>query len=91
MIIITGILSGRVHRDRSASVAVIYALLMTTLVYRSLSWENFLKAAAKAVKTTGTILLLIGISRDVRLPHQPLQRRRADRQGDGDDLARTRG
>src|SRR4029453_11421940 len=60
--IITGILSGGFTATESASVAVIYALLMTTLVYRSLSWENFLKAAAKAVKTTGIILLLIGIS-----------------------------
>jgi tripartite ATP-independent transporter DctM subunit len=62
VIILAGILSGVFTATESASVAVIYALLMTTLVYRSLSWENFLKAAAKAVKTTGTILLLIGIS-----------------------------
>ena len=26
------------------------------------TWENFLKAAAKAVKTTGVVLLLIGVS-----------------------------
>jgi tripartite ATP-independent transporter DctM subunit len=62
VIIIVGILSGVFTATESASIAVIYALLMTTLVYRSLSWENFLKAAAKAVKTTGTILLLIGVS-----------------------------
>jgi tripartite ATP-independent transporter DctM subunit len=46
----------------SAAVAVIYALALTIFVYRSLSWENFLKAAAKAVKTTGIVLLLIGVS-----------------------------
>jgi tripartite ATP-independent transporter DctM subunit len=62
VIIITGILSGVFTATESASIAVVYALLMTVLVYRSLSWENFLKAAAKAVKTTGIILLLIGIS-----------------------------
>ncbi len=62
VIIITGILSGVFTATESASIAVIYALLMTVFVYRSLSWENFLKAAAKAVKTTGVILLLIGIS-----------------------------
>jgi len=62
VIILVGILSGVFTATESASVAVIYALLMTTFIYRSLSWENFLKAAAKAVKTTGTILLLIGIS-----------------------------
>jgi tripartite ATP-independent transporter DctM subunit len=62
VIILGGILSGVFTATESASIAVIYALLMTTLVYRSLSWENFLKASAKAVKTTGIILLLIGIS-----------------------------
>jgi len=62
VIIITGILSGVFTATESAAVSVVYALLLTTLVYKSLSWENFLKAAAKAVKTTGVVLLLIGIS-----------------------------
>ena len=62
VIILAGILSGVFTATESAAVAVIYALLLTVLVYRSLSWTNFLKAAAKAVKTTGIVLLLIGIS-----------------------------
>jgi tripartite ATP-independent transporter DctM subunit len=37
-------------------------MAMTVFVYRSLSWENFLKAAAHAVKKTGVVLLLIGVS-----------------------------
>jgi tripartite ATP-independent transporter DctM subunit len=61
-IILAGILSGVFTATESAAVAVIYALLLTILVYRSLSWESFLKAAAKAVKTTGIVLLLIGVS-----------------------------
>ncbi len=61
-IIIVGILSGVFTATESAAVAVLYALALTVLVYRSLSWENFLKAAAKAVKTTGVVLLLIGVS-----------------------------
>ncbi|HEX4780922.1 MAG TPA: SLC13 family permease, partial [Usitatibacter sp.] len=31
-------------------------------IYRTMTWENFLKAAARAVKTTGVVLLLIGVS-----------------------------
>jgi tripartite ATP-independent transporter DctM subunit len=62
VIIISGILSGVFTATESAAVSVVYALLLTILVYRSLSWQNFLKAAAKAVKTTGVVLLLIGIS-----------------------------
>jgi tripartite ATP-independent transporter DctM subunit len=61
-IIIVGILSGVFTATESAAVAVIYALALTVLVYRSLSWEKFLEAAAKAVKTTGVVLLLIGVS-----------------------------
>jgi tripartite ATP-independent transporter DctM subunit len=62
VIIVTGILSGVFTATESAAIAVIYALLITVLVYRALSWEHFLKAAAKAVKTTGVVLLLIGVS-----------------------------
>ena len=39
-----------------------WALLITVFVYRSLSWPHFLQACAKACKTTGVVLLLIGIS-----------------------------
>jgi tripartite ATP-independent transporter DctM subunit len=62
VIILAGILSGIFTATESAATAVFWALLVTVLVYRSLSWTNFLKACAKACKTTGVVLLLIGIS-----------------------------
>ncbi len=62
VIILGGILSGAFTATESAAIAVAWALLVTTLVYRSLSWRSFLKACAKACKTTGVVLLLIGIS-----------------------------
>jgi len=62
VIILVGILSGVFTATESAAIAVIYAILLATLVYRSLSRQQFLKAAAKAVKTTGIVLLLIGVS-----------------------------
>ncbi|OZI66618.1 TRAP transporter large permease [Bordetella genomosp. 11] len=61
-VIIAGILSGVFTATESAAVAVIYALALTVLVYRTLTWDQFVRAAAKAVKTTGVVLLLIGIS-----------------------------
>ena len=61
-IILVGILSGVFTATESAATAVLWALLVTVLVYRSLSWKDFLKACAKACKTTGVVLLLIGIS-----------------------------
>jgi tripartite ATP-independent transporter DctM subunit len=62
VIILAGILSGVFTATESAATAVFWALAVTALVYRSLSWHNFIKACAKACKTTGVVLLLIGIS-----------------------------
>jgi tripartite ATP-independent transporter DctM subunit len=62
VIIITGILSGVFTATESAAIAVVYAILLATLLYKSLTWEHLIKAAAKAVKTTGIVLLLIGVS-----------------------------
>ncbi|WP_374561924.1 TRAP transporter large permease [Ideonella sp.] len=61
-IIVAGILSGAFTATESASVAVLWALFLAAVVYKRLTREQFMKAAAKAVKTTGTVLLLIGIS-----------------------------
>ena len=62
VIILVGILSGIFTATESAAVAVIYALGLTLFLYKSLTREKFIKAASKAVKTTGIVLLLIGIS-----------------------------
>lgn len=62
VLILGGILSGIFTATESAAVAVLYALALTIFIYRTLKWEHFVKAATKAVKTTGVILLLIGIS-----------------------------
>lgn len=62
LIILAGILSGIFTATESAATAVLWALLVTAFVYKSLSWHDFLKACAKACKTTGVVLLLIGKS-----------------------------
>jgi tripartite ATP-independent transporter DctM subunit len=62
VIIVAGILSGAFTATESAAIAVAWALLITALVYRTLSWKNFLRASIKASKTTGVVLMLIGIS-----------------------------
>ncbi|WP_018319263.1 TRAP transporter large permease [Bradyrhizobium sp. WSM2793] len=61
-IILAGILSGVFTATESAAVAVTYTMLLTFFIYRTMTWSNFLRAAAKAVKTTGVVLLLIGVS-----------------------------
>ncbi|NML17696.1 TRAP transporter large permease [Azohydromonas caseinilytica] len=62
VIILAGILSGIFTATESAATAVFWAVLVTAIVYKTLSWGDFLKACAKACKATGVVLLLIGIS-----------------------------
>jgi tripartite ATP-independent transporter DctM subunit len=62
VIIIVGILSGAFTATESASVAVVWALFLASVVYKKLTREQLMKAATKAVKSTGAVLLLIGIS-----------------------------
>lgn len=62
VIILVGILSGVFTATESAAIAVLYALGLTIFLYKSLTTDKFIKAASKAVKTTGIVLLLIGIS-----------------------------
>ena len=60
VIIFAGVRSGIFTATESAGVAVIYALLVTVLVYRSLGWAGFTEAVGGAVRTTGMVMLIIG-------------------------------
>ncbi|MBB5692430.1 TRAP transporter large permease [Muricoccus pecuniae] len=60
VIIFAGVRSGIFTATESACVAVLYALLVIGLVYRSLSWEGFREAVLGACRTTGMVLLIIG-------------------------------
>lgn len=61
-IIFGGVRSGVFTATESSCVAVVYALLVTTFVYRSLSPTAFLEATLGAVRTTAMVLLVIGTS-----------------------------
>ena len=60
VIIFAGVRSGVFTATESACVAVLYALLVTLLVYRSLPWSAFRDAVLGAVRTTGMVMLIIG-------------------------------
>jgi len=59
-LIFFGIRAGIFTAVESASIAVAYALLVTGIVYRQLTWANFLETCAGAVRTTGLIVFVIG-------------------------------
>lgn len=59
-IIFGGVRSGVFTASESSNIAVVYALLVTALVYRSLPWAEFVEATKGAVRTTSMVLLVIG-------------------------------
>ncbi|MBX9990043.1 TRAP transporter large permease [Phreatobacter oligotrophus] len=59
-IIFGGVRSGIFTATESSCVAVVYALFITVLVYRQLSWTDFVEATLGAVRTTAMVLLVIG-------------------------------
>jgi tripartite ATP-independent transporter DctM subunit len=61
-IIFGGVRSGVFTATESSCVAVLYALLVTLLVYRNLSWSEFVHATQAAVRTTSMVLLIIGMA-----------------------------
>jgi len=61
-IIFGGVRSGIFTATESSCVAVLYALLVTLFVYRTLSWTDFVHATMQAVRTTSMVLLIIGMA-----------------------------
>lgn len=59
-LIFGGVRSGVFTAAESSCIAVLYALLITTLVYRELDWSGFIEATLGAVRTTAMVLLVIG-------------------------------
>ncbi|KAF1049364.1 TRAP transporter large permease [Xylophilus sp.] len=62
IIILGGIITGVFTATESASIAVLYSIVLTFFIYRTMKWATFMHACARAAKTTGVILLLIGAS-----------------------------
>jgi tripartite ATP-independent transporter DctM subunit len=60
LIIFGGVRSGIFTASESSNIAVVYALVVTFLVYRTLSFTAFVEATKAAVKTTAMVLMVIG-------------------------------
>ena len=65
-VILGCVMGGVTTATEAAAIAVAYSLALTTLVYRSIDRKILVKALQKASKTTGVILLLIGVSNMLR-------------------------
>lgn len=58
-LIFVGIRAGVFTAVESAAMAVLYALIVTVLVYRQLKWREFVGTVTHAARTTGVILFVI--------------------------------
>ena len=59
-IIFGGVRSGVFTASESSCIAVVYALLVTLVAYRTLGWADFVAATLGAVRTASMVLLVIG-------------------------------
>lgn len=59
-IIFGGVRSGVFTATESSCIAVLYAILVTITIYRSMRWTDFVHATLGAVRTTAMVLLIIG-------------------------------
>lgn len=60
VIIIGGVVSGVFTVTESAAIGVIYALVVTAVFYRSLSWLAFRDSVTQAIRTTAMVMILVG-------------------------------
>ncbi|MEM6848375.1 MAG: TRAP transporter large permease [Pseudomonadota bacterium] len=60
VIIVGGVLSGVFTVTESGAIGAIYALVVTALVYRELSWNDFVTAVVRSAKMTGLVMILVG-------------------------------
>ncbi len=60
VIIVGGVLSGVLTVTESGAFGAIYALVITGIVYRELTWTAFRAAVVSAVRTTALVMVLVG-------------------------------
>ncbi|MFG6666147.1 TRAP transporter large permease [Halomonas sp. HNIBRBA4712] len=60
VIIVGGVLSGILTVTESGAFGAIYAIIVTGLVYRELTWASFKAAVIQSVKTTSLVMILVG-------------------------------
>ncbi|MEO4040378.1 TRAP transporter large permease [Hoeflea sp. CAU 1731] len=59
VIIVGGVLSGVMTVTESGAFGAIYAIVVTALVYRELTWERFITAVLASVRTTSLVMMLV--------------------------------
>ena len=59
VIIVGGVLSGIFTVTESGAFGTLYAFVVTIVIYRALTWENFKIAVVNSVRTTSMVMILV--------------------------------
>ena len=62
VILIAGMLAGWFTPTEIAAVTVAYALLVSALFYRELTWQRLLDAALETLRASSAILLIVAVA-----------------------------
>jgi tripartite ATP-independent transporter DctM subunit len=62
VILIAGMLAGFFTPTEIASVTVLYAMLISSLFYRELTWKGVLEAAFETIRASAGILLIVAVA-----------------------------
>ena len=62
LIVVIGVVQGVFTATESAAIACVYALIISMLVYRELSWKQLFHVVKRSIKTLSTVLILIAAS-----------------------------
>lgn len=62
LIVVVGVVAGIFTATESAAIACLYALVVSMLVYREMTWKQLLKVLQSSIKTLSTVLVLIAAS-----------------------------
>lgn len=62
VLLVAGMLLGIFTPTEAASITVVYVILITAFVYRTLTWQHLLYAAYETLKNTSAILVIVSVA-----------------------------
>ena len=62
IIVIGGIIAGVFTATEGSAIAVIYALIISVFIYKTITWKDLYKILVDSVETSGMVVFLIGVS-----------------------------
>jgi len=62
LIVLVGVITGIFTPTESASIACIYAIIVSIGIYREMKWKDIIPIIKKSIKTLSTVLILIAAS-----------------------------